>query len=97
MSAMMGDNTLLVEFQSERDYRTDTVDVEVTMGNGDDVTFASFDVDDQEPPDVWGPIFSRIFDHLGITLSDPGDFSWESVPLDSDAYLVTINCDFTEA
>ena len=74
--------------------------VETVQGESDDLTIASFEVDDSEPAEVWGPIFSRIFDHLGLTLSDPGDFSWADLSIAPDgiqnAYLVTIHCDVTE-
>lgn len=89
-------NEILVYIQSERTERTTTVQVETVQGEGDDVVIANFEVEDNEPLDVWGPIFSRIFDELGITLEDPGDFHWTEVELDDEAYLVTIDCPFTD-
>lgn len=89
------DNTMLVYFLTERTETSTSVDVEVVIGEGDDASAEALTVDDSEPLDVYGLIFSRIFDELGYALSDPGDFSWERVPLDDEAYLVTINCDFT--
>lgn len=89
----------VVEF--ERDEDTTDLEVQVTIGEDDNVQFRTFTVDDTEPMDVEGPIFSRIFDELGIVLSDPGDFGWtdlskhpHSIP---NAYLVEINCPFTES
>lgn len=90
----MNENALLVYIESERTEHTPTVQVGSVQGRGDDLTYARFEVDDSEPLDVWGPIFSRVFDHLGLTLSDPGDFTVE--PVRPDAFRVTINCDFTE-
>jgi hypothetical protein len=69
--------------------------VEVVIGEGNDAVSQAFTVDDSEPLDVYGLIFSRIFDEVGYTLSDPGDVEWQHVPLDTDAYLVTINSPFT--
>lgn len=93
----MTDNTLLVYVNTERvEGESLMLEVETVQGEGDDITLDAFTVEDAEPLDVWGPIFSRVFDHLGITLSDPGDFSWSRTELDSECYEVTINCPFTQ-
>lgn len=98
---VMVDNTLLVYILSERTETSETVEVETVQGEGDDVTVRTFEVDDSEPLDVWGLIFSRVFGELGITLSDPGDFDMLDLSKEPgggipDAFLITINCEFTE-
>ena len=89
-----------IAYLSERTEDTTEVEVEVMVGEGDDAQSRTFTVDDSEPLDVFGLIFSRIFDEMGITLSDPGDFSWTDLSVHPNnidgAYEVEINCAFTE-
>lgn len=87
------DNEILVYVLTERG--AEYIDIEVVRGSGEYTRVDTVVVEDMEPDDVWGPIFSRVFDNLGITLDDPGDFSWKDVPLEPLAFLITINCSFT--
>lgn len=88
--------TIRVEL-SERADHLPTVQVETEeLDSHDNSTYASFEVEDLEPLDVLGPIFSRVFDELGYVLSDPGDFDWVEIPGDEGAYEVTIRCNFEE-
>jgi len=93
-------NTMLVYFQTERTDTSTDVAVEVVRPIPDDpngdVDVQAFTVDDSEPLDVYGPIFSRIFDELGYTLSDPGAFGWNRTENDGEVYDVEITCPFTQ-
>lgn len=66
----------------------DLIEVEVQFADG---SVGDFLLDDMEPADVWGPLFSRLFDDLGWTLTDPGDFAW--VETNDGGFVVTINSD----
>jgi hypothetical protein len=92
--------SFLVYVLTERTETSTDVEVEVVVGEGDNVQARTFTVDDSEPLDVWGLIFGRIFDEMGLTLSDPGDFLVEDLSKPpngiEDCFEVTINCPFTE-
>jgi hypothetical protein len=92
--------SFLVYVLSERTETSTEVEVEVVVGEDSDVTVDTYTVDDSEPLDVWGLIFSRIFDEMGLHLYDPGDYLVEDLSKPpngiENCFEVTITSAYTE-
>jgi hypothetical protein len=94
------DDSFLLYFLTERTETSTEVDVEVVIGEGDNVQAHTFTVDDSEPLDVEGLIISRVLDELGLMLDDPGDVEWTDLSVAPDgienAFEVHVRSAYTE-